>query len=197
MTSSNSIPENEFTLTTSDGLKLFARSWGEPQGSRAAVVLVHGLGEHCGRYERVAQALVADGLYVLAFDQRGHGRSPGKRGLIPSYDQPLDDIAIAIEHAQADASGLPLFLYGHSLGGLEVLHYGLVRRPKLQGVIATSPALMVSTSPLNRLMAGLMKHLAPNLIVANGLDASALSRDPQVGQAYLKDRWYMIKSQCA
>ncbi len=187
MTLSNSIPQSKFTLTTNDGLALFARSWGDAQTSRAVVVLVHGLGEHCGRYEHVAQALISESFYVLGFDQRGHGRSPGKRGHIPSYDQPLDDIAVAIEHAQADAPGLPLFLYGHSLGGLEVLHYGLVRRPKLQGVIATSPALMVSTSTLNRLMAGLMKHLAPNMIVANGLDASALSRDPQVGQAYLQD----------
>ena len=183
----NPIPQREFTLSTNDGLELYARTWGDPQASRAAVVLVHGLGEHCGRYEHVAQALESESLYVLGFDQRGHGRSPGKRGLIPSYDQPLDDIAVAIEHAKADAPGLPLFLYGHSLGGLEVLHYGLVRKPELQGVIATSPALMVSTSTLNQLMAGLMKHLAPNMIVANGLDASALSRDPQVGQAYLKD----------
>jgi len=160
---------------------------GDPQASRAAVVLVHGLGEHCGRYEHVAQAFVSDGLYVLGFDQRGHGRSPGKRGLIPSYDQPLEDLTVALERAQADAPSLPLFLYGHSLGGLEVLHYSLVRKPELHGVIATSPALMVSTSTLNRLMAGLMKHLAPNMIVANGLDASALSRDPQVGQAYLQD----------
>lgn len=187
MTSSNSIPQSEFTLSTNDGLALFARSWGDAQTSRAVVVLVHGLGEHCGRYEHVAQAHVSESFYVLGFDQRGHGRSPGKRGLIPSYDQPLDDIAVAIEHAKADAPGLPLFLYGHSLGGLEVLHYGLVRKSELQGVIVTSPALMVSTSTLNRLMAGLMKHLAPNMIVANGLDASALSRDPQVGQAYLQD----------
>ena len=187
MNLSNSILQREFTLTTNDGLELFAKSWGDPQASRAAVVLVHGLGEHCGRYEHVAKAFVSDGLYVLGFDQRGHGRSPGKRGLIPSYDQPLEDLTLALERAQADAPGLPLFLYGHSLGGLEVLHYGLVRKPELQGVIATSPALMVSTSTLNRLMAGLMKHVAPNMIVANGLDASALSRDPQVGQAYLQD----------
>jgi len=187
MNLSNSILQREFALTTNDGLELFAKSWGDPQASRAAVVLVHGLGEHCGRYKHVAQAFVSDGLYVLGFDQRGHGRSPGKRGLIPSYDQPLEDLTVALERAQADAPSLPLFLYGHSLGGLEVLHYGLVRKPELHGVIATSPALMVSTSTLNRLMAGLMKHVAPNMIVANGLDASALSRDPQVGQAYLQD----------
>jgi len=187
MNLSNSILQREFTLTTNDGLELFAKSWGDVQASRAAVVLVHGLGEHCGRYEHVAQAFLSDGLYVLGFDQRGHGRSPGKRGLIPSYDQPLEDLAVALQCAQADAPSLPLFLYGHSLGGLEVLHYSLVRKPELHGVIATSPALMVSTSTLNRMMAGLMKHVAPNMIVANGLDASALSRDPQVGQAYLQD----------
>ena len=183
----NLIPQSEFTLNTNDGLALYARSWGDPQASRAALVLVHGLGEHCSRYGHVAQALVSEGLYVLGFDQRGHGRSPGKQGWIPSYEQPLDDIAVALERAQMDTPDLPLFLYGHSLGGLEVLHYGLVRKPELQGVIATSPALMISTSTLNRLMAGLMKHLAPNMIVANGLDASALSHDPLVGQAYLQD----------
>ncbi|HAE86181.1 MAG TPA: lysophospholipase [Anaerolineaceae bacterium] len=183
----NPVPQREFTLATNDGLALYARSWGDPQASRAAVVLVHGLGEHCNRYGHVAQALVSEGLYVLGFDQRGHGRSPGKQGWIPSYEQPLDDIVVALYRAQTDAPALPLFLYGHSLGGLEVLHYGLARKPKLQGVIATSPALMVSTSALNRLMATLMKHLAPNMIVANGLDTSALSRDPQVVQAYQQD----------
>ena len=121
MNLSNSILQREFKLTTNDGLELFTKSWGDVQASRAAVVLVHGLGEHCGRYEHVAQAFVSDGLYVLGFDQRGHGRSPGKRGLIPSYDQPLEDLTVALERAQADAPSLPLFLYGHSLGGLEVL----------------------------------------------------------------------------
>lgn len=81
-----------------------------------------GSGKHCGRYKHVAQALVSESLYVLGFDQRGHGRSPGKRGLIPSYDQPLDDIAVAID-AQADA--LIRRRVEDSLGGLEVLHYGL------------------------------------------------------------------------
>ena len=67
MTSSNSIPNHEFTLTTSDGLKLYARSWGEPQASRAAVVLVHGLVEHCGRDEHVVKALAATGRCMLGF----------------------------------------------------------------------------------------------------------------------------------
>ena len=183
----NPIPQREFNLNTNDGLALYAHTWGDPRASRAAVVLVHGLGEHCNRYGHVAQALVSEGLYVLGFDQRGHGRSPGKQGWIPSYEQPLDDIAVALECAQTDAPDLPLFLYGHSLGGLEVLHYGLARKTKLQGVIATSPALMISTSTLNRIMAALMKHLAPNMIVANGLDASALSRDPLVVQSYQQD----------
>ena len=77
----NLIPQSEFTLSTNDGLALFARTWGDPQASRAAVVLVHGLGEHCSRYGHVAQALVSEGLYVLGFDQRGHGRAPCRDGI--------------------------------------------------------------------------------------------------------------------
>ncbi len=84
-------------------------------------------------------------------------------------------------------SSILLSFFAASCGEMPSFDYSLVRKPELHGVIATSPALMVSTSTLNRLMAGLMKHVAPNMIVANGLDASALSRDPQVGQAYLQD----------
>lgn len=182
-----SLSQTEFTIKTNDGLELYALAWGDPQSARAAVLLVHGVGEHCGRYTHVAQAMVEDGLYVVGFDQRGHGRSPGKRGLIPSYEQPLEDISAALEQLKARAPGLPVFLYGHSLGGLEVLHYGLVNKPQVQGVISTSPALMIYTSPLNRLMASAMKPIFPNLVVANGLDAGALSRDAEIGRIYQQD----------
>ena len=132
---------------SADGLQLVGRSW-EPAGEpRAVVCLVHGLGEHCGRYQHVAAALTEAGFAVLACDQRGHGRSAGKRGVIPSYDALMDDIGLLLEQASQRYPGKPRFLYGHSLGGNEVINYTLRRKPALAGVVATSPGLRTAFKP--------------------------------------------------
>ena len=114
---------------SADGLQLVGRSWEPDSEPRAVVCLVHGLGEHCGRYQHVAAALTEAGFAVLACDQRGHGRSAGKRGVIPSYDALMDDIGLLLEQASQRYPGKPRFLYGHSLGGNEVINYALRRKP--------------------------------------------------------------------
>ncbi len=151
--------------------------------------LVHGLGEHCGRYKHVGASLTDVGLAVLAFDQRGHGRSEGKRGFIPSYDALMNDIGVLLEQAGKRYPGKPQILYGHSLGGNEVLNYALRRKPALAGVVATSPGLRTAFKPPTaQLAAGkVMNRLYPAFTLANGLDVTAISRDPAVVQAYQTD----------
>ncbi len=137
----------EFTRTAPDGQELFYQGW-LPQGEiKAAVCLVHGLGEHSGRYAHVGRALNDAGYALLGFDQRGHGKTPGAQGVTPPYARLLDDIGLLVGEAGKHFPGKPRFLYGHSMGGNEVLNYALQRKAEtavLSGLIATSPALRVA-----------------------------------------------------
>jgi alpha-beta hydrolase superfamily lysophospholipase len=187
----------DFTRQASDGLSLYYRGW-EPESSPAAVVcLVHGLGEHSGRYAHVASALNQAGYALLGCDLRGHGRSDGPRGHSPTYDAMLDDIDRLLDEAADRYPGRPRFLYGHSLGGGLVLCHALQccsptdgRTPRdVAGVIATGPMLRTATPPPGwKLVVGkITDNLLPGMSMSNGLDRSALSRDPQVVEKYNTD----------
>lgn len=181
--------QKKFELTTKDGLKLYGQAWLAEQPAQAVVVIVHGLGEHLGRYAHVAEAFTENGIHVYGFDQRGFGRSEGLRGHTPSFQHLMDDIYLAIQHARQDAGeDLPLFLYGHSLGGLEVLYFGLRSENTLSGVIATNPGLDLSNlSQANLKIAKIGAALLPKIRVTSGLDTDGLSRDPEVVKVYLND----------
>lgn len=183
------MPHIEFTKQSPDNLPFYFQGW-LPEGPPSAVVcLVHGLGEHSGRYAHVAEALNAAGYGLLGFDLRGHGRSGGPLGHTPSYDALMDDVGRLLEEAAARYPGLPRFLYGHSLGGNLVLNYALRRKPAIAGVVATSPALRV-TNPLPALqvaLAKVMNKLKPDMQMANGLALEGLARDPEVIRAYTND----------
>ena len=174
---------------SADDLPLVGRCWEPDTEPRAVVCLVHGLGEHCGRYAHVVAALNEAGYAVLACDQRGHGRSGGKRGFIPSYDALMDDIGLLLAQAAERFPGKPCFLYGHSLGGNEVINYALRRKPALAGVVATSPGLRTAFKPpAAQLAVGrLMNKLWPAFTMPNGLELAAISRDPAVVAAYQAD----------
>lgn len=173
-----------------DGLDLFAQVW-EPDvvSPRAVVCLVHGLGEHSSRYAHVAEALAKEGFILFTFDQRGHGRSGGIRGHISDIEDFMQDIDLLLKQAQTAYPALPLLLYGHSLGGILVLHYGLIRKPDVKGVIVTSPGLhtALEKQPLKIFMAKLLGSLMPSTTIASGLDSHAISRDAAVVQAYIND----------
>jgi acylglycerol lipase len=178
----------EGTLTSRDGTELFFQSWTPDGAAKAVICLVHGLGEHSGRYAHVAETYNAAGYAVIAFDTRGHGRSPGGRGCTP-FDPTMDDIAALIARGAELYPGKPEFLYGHSLGGLLVLTYCLRRTPSLAGVVGTSSGL---ASPLleQKLKIGAAKvlgRLLPNVSIPTGLDANLICRDPEVVAAYLAD----------
>ena len=174
------------TLRTADGLDLFTRRWTPDQGTAAAVALVHGVHEHSGRYAYVASALMRRGIAVWALDLRGHGRSPGPRGQVAaSFDEYVGDVERFLEHVEAD--GAPLFLMGHSMGGLVAAATVVDRGTAgLAGVVLSSPALAVEAPALLRRLAPLVARWLPDA-PATRLDLSRLSRDPVVARAYRED----------
>ena len=157
--------------------------------ARAQCLLVHGLGEHSGRYRHVADALNHAGMSVWALDYRGHGRSGGRRGHCGRFHELLDDVGSLAARARADAPGQPTILVGHSLGGLLVLAYALTYPHSLTAVAASSPALDLAAPPpwIERLLAALLGRLWPTCAVPNGVHPDWLSHDPAVVNAYRAD----------
>jgi acylglycerol lipase len=152
------------------------------------VVLVHGVHEHGGRYAHVAERLGAAGYASYAPDHPGHGRSPGRRGNIGSLAAAVEGVAQTARAAADRHPGVPLFVYGHSLGGLVALQY-LTGEPheRVAGGVISAPALDTSTAnPVQRVVAPVLSRLAPDLGVL-ALDAETISRDPEVVAAYRTD----------
>jgi alpha-beta hydrolase superfamily lysophospholipase len=181
----------EFGWRARDGVQFYGQGW-QPAGEPLAVVcLVHGQGEHSGRYAELAAALVEAGYAALALDLRGHGRSEGRRGHTPSYDAWLGDVARLLEEAGSRFPDRPRFLYGHSMGGNLVLGYALRRSPAaaLAGVIASSPWLRLAFEPpaWKMTVATAMDRLWPSYAQASGLDPQSLSRDPEIVRALASD----------
>ncbi len=179
----------QFEWQTKDGLRLYAQGWQPETEPTATVCLVHGLGEHSGRYAHLAAFLNQTGYALLTFDLRGHGKSEGQRGHTPSYEALLDDISHLLEEAAERYPDRPRFLYGHSLGGNLVINHSLRRRPQLTGVIATGPLLRPGFEPpaWKLTLGKIMYSLWPTLSMANELDRQGLSRDPEVVRAYNND----------
>ena len=175
------------TFLTTDGLTLFTRQWTPTDPPRATVLLVHGIHEHSGRYAYAASVLMTHGIEVRAFDLRGHGQSEGDRGTVESFDDYVDDLAGVHAAVQADAAGRPLFLMGHSMGGLIVArHTVLYGDAGMAGLVLSSPALQVDAPAPLRTLAPVLSRWLPNL-PASRVDLDALSRDPRVGRAYKED----------
>jgi alpha-beta hydrolase superfamily lysophospholipase len=182
-------PAEEDTLAGPAGA-LRHRLW-LPSAAKGVVVLVHGLAEHSGRYTHVGEYLAALGWVVHAFDYRGHGKSPGRRVHVDRFEDFLDDTAVVVEAARRRHPGLPIFLVGHSLGGLIVLLYALTRPAGLAGVAVTSPSLgthpSLRPSRLKSAVARILSVVAPRTLFRTGLDPRGLSHDPEVVRAYAAD----------
>ena len=180
----------EMTWKAHDNLDVFAQAW-EPTmpQPKAVVCLVHGLGEHTARYAHVAEAFGRQGFILFGADLRGHGRSGGLRGHISSIEDFMKDIDVLLEQARLRYPGLPILLYGHSLGGIQVLYYGLTRKPNLKGVIATSPGLHTALEKqyLKVFMAKVLGSLLPTTTLPSGLGPGDLSHDETVVNAYIND----------
>jgi alpha-beta hydrolase superfamily lysophospholipase len=180
-------------LRTADGIDLHVRPWRVPAGTprRGSLLLVHGIGEHSGRYEDVAEALTALGLEVRSFDLRGHGLSGGARGVVPSATALVDDVAHAFAALAADVraggDAEPPFLLGHSMGGTLAARAATGGWVQPRGLVLSSPALAVSVTPVQRAMAALGRRLMPDRPVPNRLRLEGLSHDTAVVDAYRAD----------
>jgi alpha-beta hydrolase superfamily lysophospholipase len=184
----------ESTLTTyvaSDGDNLAIQDWPLDPGIRlrGVVLLVHGLGEHAGRYEELARRLNSLGFAVRGYDHYGHGESGGVRGGLPSDHRLVEDLAdvLGSTRKRMDAS-TPLILLGHSMGGLVASHLVALGLGRVDGLVLSSPALDPGLNAFQKLLLAVLPSVAPNLRVRNGLDPTWISHDLQVVQAYQKDR---------
>ncbi|HTV85369.1 MAG TPA: lysophospholipase [Dyella sp.] len=173
------------SLTMPDGQALFLRDWPN-RSAHAAVLVVHGLGEHSGRYEHLAQWFLARGYAVRSYDQRGHGRTRGRRAALRHRDDLLRDLA-HVYRDYAQAFGRPPLLLGHSMGGAVALRAVLDGRVEPPALILSSPALRTYEAPWLRKLASVLSRVVPNLPLRNGLPLQGLSHDTQVIEAYRND----------
>ncbi|MDP2369537.1 lysophospholipase [Rhodoferax sp.] len=186
-----SAPSTLSTFVASDGDNVAVQDWPLEQGRalRGVVILVHGLGEHAGRYDHVARHLNDWGFAVRGYDQYGHGDSGGPRGGLPSDNRLLDDLADIVDSTRARMDkGTPLILLGHSMGGLVAARFVSLELRPVQGLVMSSPALDPGLSAVQRLLLAVVPKIAPNLRVGNGLDSNLISHDPATVKAYQSDR---------
>lgn len=198
-------------FTTGDGENLALYEWPldawasemgpDAPPPRAVVLIVHGLGEHAGRYEKLARRLLDWGFAVRAYDQRGHGNSSGERGVLPSETTLLDDLAEVVDDTRerclrlpqlpslsGEVHPIPLILLGHSLGGLVASRFVSLNIRPVEGLVLSSPALDTDLGFSQKLMLSVLPGVAPNFCVSNGLDARYLSHDEHVVAAYRADK---------
>jgi alpha-beta hydrolase superfamily lysophospholipase len=178
------------TFTASDGDNLALQDWPLPEGLalRGVVVLVHGLGEHAGRYDHVARRLNSWGFAVRGFDQYGHGESDGVRGALPVPARLLSDLADVMESTRSRMDpGVPMILLGHSMGGLVTAKLVASNPLAVEGLVLSSPALDPGLNAFQKLLLATLPRIAPNLTVGNGLDPDFISHDPDVVAAYKAD----------
>ncbi len=164
----------ECVVETRDGALLRVRGARTPVPVRAELLVTHGMGEHCGRYAHVAGALAARGVRVHSYDLRGHGRSSGRRADAVRYEVFLEDLRML--HERVRASGLPVFLFGHSLGGQITARFLECDRPPVAGAVIASPWLRLAFDPPRWKLA--LARLAPGWRQSTGVQPENLSRDP-------------------
>lgn len=169
-----------------DGTHLKYYDW-PVENPRGYLLIVHGLGEHAGRYARLAGELNTLGLSVRAYDQRGHGRSEGRRGVLPAGDDVLPNDLIEVFADFAREADDDPFLLGHSLGGLVVLHAVTMLGLRPRGLVASAPGLAAFVSRADRWLARILRRLLPDLAIASGLKDDKLSHDADVVRAYRED----------
>lgn len=176
------------SFKTSDDIQLHTVSWLTETTPKGVILLVHGMGEHSGRYHHVAQALNQAGYAVYALDHRGHGKSGGLRGYIGSIDKPVDDLEIYYEKIKRLHGDVPFFVYGHSMGALISLLFVQRRQDELTGWISQGTPLFVDStvSGLVVKVASLLNRVAPKMRLLP-LDSSGLSNNPDVIATYKSD----------
>lgn len=184
-----------FEWQTQDQVMLKGRCW-LPEQPQAIVCLVHGFAEYIGRYAHVATYLNAQGYGLMGFDLRGHGQSGGRRGHTPTYEDLLENIREMMALAAEKFEGLPLFLYGHSMGGNLAANYLIRHQPNyLKGAVITSPWLRLTQEPPVplKILAKVAYLIFPQLMNPSNLKLEHLSKDIAVQQAYGADPMILRK----
>ena len=179
---------SEYTWGSKTGQKVYGQSW-LVDNPKAVVGIVHGMGEHSGRYNYVVDALTAANISVVSYDQMGHGKTEGKKGHVANYDMLLGCVGELSLKIMELVPAKPTFLLGHSMGGNVLLNYLLRRNPKINGAIVSGPWLKLAFDPpaiqvkLGRFVSGFL----PALVQSTKLDVKSISRDPEEVQRYVDD----------
>ena len=177
---------NESSFEGVGGLKIFTRSW-HPEGQpRAVVILVHGFNSHSGQYLWVADQLMVDGLAVYALDLRGRGRSEGERYYVQQMEDYTDDVATLVSMAKSQEPGLPVFVLGHSAGGVVSCIYTLEHQSEIDGLICESFAYELPVPDLVLSFLKGLSYITPHTHVFS-LKNEDFSRDPSVVEAMNND----------
>lgn len=165
-----------------DGCELSLKIWLPAEHPKAALALIHGIGEHSGRYHHVARFFQARGYAIFALDLRGHGQSKGNRGHVARFGDYMADAQVLIDLAHEKTPDVPVFLVGHSMGGLITLAYTLKHPDELSGIIVSSPGLrpILSVPGWKIFMGNLLSNLWPSFSMENGIDIRMVTRHPDV-----------------
>ncbi len=180
---------HDVEFESNDGLRLCGRMWEPDRDAKAVIGLIHGLGEHSDRYGPVANIFNRAGFALITFDLRGHGRSEGRRGHAPNYSALMSDIGLFLKDVESRYTGIPCFLYGHSLGGNLAIHYALLHKPALAGVIVTAPFFRMAFKPpaWKTALLDVLNAVHINIPISTALDQAALSRDLHAVRLYQND----------
>lgn len=173
----------EWQVLGTEARKLHVREWiPSNTQSKGLVVIVHGQGEHSGRYEGVAEQMTAAGLTVVSYDLQGHGRSEGKRGHLNAMSAAVDDVLRVIEEACDRHPNTPVFLYGHSMGGNIAFNTALSKKPEIYGLILSSPWLRLAFKPpkIKEWAGRALAKIAPAMPVSSGLKPEDLFRPSEL-----------------
>jgi acylglycerol lipase len=179
----------DFNIKLTNGQILRGMIQSPGEDAKAVILMVHGIGEHIQRYAYWSDLFRKERIAFAGVDLPGHGRSDGRRGNIKSYRLLEEMINIMIDSCRRTFPGIPIYLYGHSLGGGIVLEYILRVKPRIQGAIVTSPWLRLAFEPpkLKVMLAAAMKNLLPGLIQPSGLNVTHISHDENVIENYKAD----------
>src|SRR5580698_6129574 len=184
----------EGTFTGVGGIAIFTRTWRPSGKPRGVVVIAHGFNSHSGQYFWVAEQFLAAGLAVYALDQRGRGKSRGERFYVEKFSDYVDDLATFISLAKSHEPGLPVFLLGHSAGGVVSCLYTVQHQAELAGLICESFAFQVPAPDFALAVLKGLSHLAPHAHVLH-LKNEDFSRDPKAVQAMNDDRFIAHETQ--
>ncbi len=178
----------EGTFKSVRDVNIYYKAWLPDGNVKAVLFLVHGLGEHCGRYTNVVNHFVPLGYAIYGLDHLGHGQSDGKREVVERFTDYTDTLTLYYEMVKGLQPGKPVFILGHSMGGLITCSYLLEHQANFKGAIISAPLIKIgdNISPMTILMGKILSRIAPKVGVL-GLDVAGVSRDPEVVRAYVED----------